>query len=328
MKPVFTLLFLIIATASLAQKKQNVYFVKNNGGYVDILDSADFIRVVVEPDSGSILYNVTELYKSNKRKLIGKSSTIESPMFEGAIIEFFETGKRSAVKTYKIGEFIGDQYEYFPNGKPYIIKRYPANTNVVKFNQLIISGESNKNYSIIANYDSLGAALVIDSNGYYKGYDSAFKMINEEGTIKNGKRDGEWKGVSANTTFIETYKDGKFNTGTSTNKLGEIKNYNEREILPKFSKEKDDFAWFLAKKIQYPFWDREKGITGQVILQFVVEKDGSITNIKALRYPTLAMAEESIRVLSSSPKWNPGFQYGFPYRAQLTVPINFSLNQR
>jgi len=62
-------------------------------------------------------------------------------------------------------------------------------------------------------------------------------------------------------------------------------------------------------------------------MQFVVERDGSLTDIKALRAPTQAMADEATRVLKASPKWTPGIQNGRPVRAQYTIPINFTLNE-
>lgn len=167
-----------------------------------------------------------------------------------------------------------------------------------------------------------------DSNGYYKGYNPSFKSVEEEGNIKNGEKDGDWKGAYGDITFKETYNNGKFVSGIATNKLGEVKNFNEPETLPQFAKGIDAFNLFLAKNIKYPERDRDRNVTGKVVLQFDVERDGTISNIKAVRSPTLAMAEESIRVLSLSPKWKPGIIYGFPVRAQFTQTIAFSLNER
>jgi len=78
MKLSFTVIFLLIGGLCLAQKR-NVYFLKNDGRYVVTRDSADYIRIVSEPDSGSALYNVAEGYLSGKRKLTGKSSAIDPP---------------------------------------------------------------------------------------------------------------------------------------------------------------------------------------------------------------------------------------------------------
>lgn len=103
--------------------------------------------------------------------------------------------------------------------------------------------------------------------------------------------------------------------------------YTVVEVLPSFIGGADKFSAYLSRNIRYPAVDRENNTTGKVTLQFVVERDGSLTDIKSLRAPTQAMADEAIRVLKGSPKWKPGIQNGRPVRAQFTVPINFTLNE-
>ena len=101
--------------------------------------------------------------------------------------------------------------------------------------------------------------------------------------------------------------------------------YDVVEVLPSFPGGPDKFTQYLGKNIRYPAVDRENNTQGKAIMQFVVERDGSLTDIKSLRAPTQAMADEATRVLKASPKWKPGIQNGRPVRAQYTVPINFSL---
>ncbi len=101
--------------------------------------------------------------------------------------------------------------------------------------------------------------------------------------------------------------------------------YTVLEVQPKFPGGTQSFMQYLAANIRYPAADRENNVTGRVVLQFVVEKDGSLTDIKAVRGPSQAMMNEAIRVLSSSPKWEPGIRNGQPVRSQFTVPVNFAL---
>ncbi len=70
------------------------------------------------------------------------------------------------------------------------------------------------------------------------------------------------------------------------------------------------------------------GTQGRVILQFVVEKDGSLSNIAALRDPGNGLGEEAIRVLKLAPKWKPGVQNGRNVRVQYTIPVNFNLDNQ
>jgi periplasmic protein TonB len=90
----------------------------------------------------------------------------------------------------------------------------------------------------------------------------------------------------------------------------------------------DKFYTFLNTKIKYPNPAKEAGTQGRVILTFVVEKDGSLTNITAVRDPGNGLGEEAIRVLKLAPHWKPGVQNGRNVRVQFTIPVNFSLDNQ
>lgn len=324
MKPFYIIsLFLVTVTGAFAQR-QNVYFIKNNGKYVDTRDSADYIRVVREPDSASTLYNVFEYYPNGSQKLIGKSSKINPPQFEGQCVSYYANGKRQSIVVYKNGVKAGDDMEFYPNGRLYAQFSFPLNnTNRVS----TVNGRSG-NFMIIAERDSLGNALVTDGNGYYKGYNDKFTYIEEEGPVKNGKRDGQWKGDFENigTTFTETYNDGQLVNGTSTNKEGKVNTYTKsRWVSPQFKGGIPGFSSFLSNNTKYPDDARRNGVEGTVILGFVVEKDGGLTEIKVSKSVAPVLDAEAVRVLSNSPKWIPGTQFGQPVRVLYAVPIKFAL---
>lgn len=88
----------------------------------------------------------------------------------------------------------------------------------------------------------------------------------------------------------------------------------------------DELPKYLSKNIQYPDVARENLIKGRVILQFVVEPDGRITNIVTMRDIGGGCAEEAIRVVKNMPKWKPGKQNGRAVRQRYTLPILFNLN--
>jgi protein TonB len=87
----------------------------------------------------------------------------------------------------------------------------------------------------------------------------------------------------------------------------------------------DKFYAYLGKAIKYPPVDKENNVTGRVLVTFVVEKDGSLTDVKSLRGPSQAEQDEAVRAVKASPKWRPGVQNGKNVRVQFTVPILFSL---
>ncbi len=90
----------------------------------------------------------------------------------------------------------------------------------------------------------------------------------------------------------------------------------------------DKFGKYLSKNIRYPAVARENNVQGRVIVQFVVERDGSLTDLHVVRSLGSGCDEEAIRVLKNSPKWTPGIQNGRPVRQQYTVPISFTLQDQ
>jgi len=82
---------------------------------------------------------------------------------------------------------------------------------------------------------------------------------------------------------------------------------------------------YLGKNIKYPQIARESGIQGRVFVNFVVEPDGSVSNVKVLRGIGGGCDEEAIRVVKSMPKWKPGKQRGKAVRVSYTLPVVFKL---
>lgn len=82
---------------------------------------------------------------------------------------------------------------------------------------------------------------------------------------------------------------------------------------------------WISKHVKYPVLAMENGIQGKVYVQFVIEKDGSITDVKVVRGVDSSLDKEAVRVVKSMPKWKPGKQRGKPVRVSFTLPINFQL---
>lgn len=82
---------------------------------------------------------------------------------------------------------------------------------------------------------------------------------------------------------------------------------------------------FLYKNIKYPTIAQENGTQGQVVLQFVVERDGSITDIRVVKSVDPYLDKEALRVVKTMPKWKPGKQRGKPVRCRFTLPVRFRL---
>ena len=319
-------IFLFISSACFAQR-QNVYLLKNDGSEVEVKDSADFIRVVSEPDSGSELFNVMEYYSNGKRKLVGKSKTIDPTRLEGTCLTFYISGRRKSTENYEGGLLVDGSDEYYPNGQLFMHKEHTLKENVEPTTKFHYKTSS---FTIQAVYDSLGTVKVKDGNGIYSGYseeDMGNLKVTEEGPIKNGLRSGIWKGFDKqyNTTFEEVYENGELISGKAVCNGLSATYAKTRFEVPKFPGGDYGFNKFLSRAIRYPARDRENNTQGKVILSFVVNKDGAITDTKIIRSVSQSIDNESLRVLRSSPNWLPGSVYGSPAKIRYNVPITFAL---
>ncbi|NJO02732.1 MAG: energy transducer TonB [Bacteroidia bacterium] len=107
--------------------------------------------------------------------------------------------------------------------------------------------------------------------------------------------------------------------------LNQEKVYLVIEKMPEFPGGMAALKAFVAKNLVYPEVAKQKKIEGVVVLQFVVEKDGSLCDIHVLKSLGVGCDEEARRILSLSPRWEPGTQQGRPYRVKMTMPVSFSL---
>lgn len=118
-----------------------------------------------------------------------------------------------------------------------------------------------------------------------------------------------------------------------TSSLNSLSNYEDEETdevipfvpvedMPQFN---GDLKQWLKRNLNYPSIAAEMNIQGKVFIQFVVEKDGSISNIKVMRGVDESLDKEAVRVIQSMPKWIPGKQRGKAVRVAYHLPITFEL---
>lgn len=98
------------------------------------------------------------------------------------------------------------------------------------------------------------------------------------------------------------------------------------ENMPEFPGGQEAMFKFLAKNIIYPKEAKEKGIEGKVYVNFTIEADGSIGDIKVIRGVHPLLDNEAVRVVKSFPKWKPGTQRGKPVRVSYNLPITFRMS--
>jgi protein TonB len=114
-------------------------------------------------------------------------------------------------------------------------------------------------------------------------------------------------------------------------KQSEEENIAEEEIFlvvesaPEFPGGEAGLFEYLSDNLKYPEMAKEAGINGRVYVTFVVEKDGSITDVRVLRGIGGGCDEEAVRVVMNMPRWKPGYQRTIPVRVQFNLPIKFTL---
>ena len=101
--------------------------------------------------------------------------------------------------------------------------------------------------------------------------------------------------------------------------------YNQPEVMPEFPGGMEAMMKYLSENIKYPELAKEKNTQGRVLVTFIVEKNGSISNVKVVKGIGNGCDEEAVRVISAMPKWKPGKQNGKTVRVSFAIPISFKL---
>ncbi|KWW25303.1 MAG: TonB family protein [bacterium F082] len=98
------------------------------------------------------------------------------------------------------------------------------------------------------------------------------------------------------------------------------------EQMPQYTGGEEAMMKYVAENIKYPQAAKDKNIGGRVFVSFVIEKDGSVNEVKVMRGIGGGCDEEAVRVIKGMPKWKPGMQKGKPVRVNYMMPINFKLS--
>lgn len=269
---------------------------------VSVLDTA-YYRVI--DDAYGYPYYVVNYYKNGTVQSKGRY-----------IANQREELKESSCNEYRVGKFI----DYYQSG----YKQLEA-----KYNRIDIVGK------IVSYYDS---SDIIERIGVFKdaARDSTWVtyyptgkvesiMTYDSGTVVN---DAVVYYPSGQKRSVFTYKFGKpierinYNEDGTINTGGETNLYWEREPFPNYNVNQ-----FLAMNINYPDKAKDELLQGRVLVKFLVDEKGNISEVKAIRSKVdRSLAREAERVVASMPKWQPGFMKGKPVKAYHTLPIVFKIH--
>ena len=116
-----------------------------------------------------------------------------------------------------------------------------------------------------------------------------------------------------------------FMTSTAQTKKNNMV-YDVVEVMPQYPGGQIAMLKYIMKNIKYPKQAMKEGIQGRVTVRFIVEKDGSISDVKPVLSVHPLLNKEAVRVVKSMPKWSPGKHNGKPVRVRFNLPVMFKLN--
>ena len=184
---------------------------------------------------------------------------------------------------------------------------------------LVLNGKvATKEQVMALDQSEIDNVTVMKNEDVLKEYAKAFNadtsngilFINTKEYVKNGKKEVVGVFVEAKEPADES-AEGAFDVV---------------EQMPEFPGGSIELMKFLSENIKYPEEASKAGTQGRVIAQFIVEADGSISNVKVLKNVSDEIDAEAVRVIKAMPKWKPGMQKGQPVRVKYTIPVTFRLN--
>lgn len=142
---------------------------------------------------------------------------------------------------------------------------------------------------------------------------------------KNEKLNGLWWRLLTAMSVLAILLMVNTNAMAQNKKAANDKVLEKAEVMPEFPGGDQAMMDFVAKNVQYPQEARDKEISGRVLVSFIVEKDGSIGDVKVVKGIGGGCDEEAVRVVKAMPKWKPGKDKGKPVRVSYMMPFTFKL---
>lgn len=154
-------------------------------------------------------------------------------------------------------------------------------------------------------------------------------IINEEGKIESLRdidvRNEKVSVVAPDSSSVDEDITDPMAIGEVTAGDSKVYDMNAVETAPEFSGGQREFVKYLSNNIRYPAVARQSNIQGKVYLGFIIEKDGSVNDVKVKQGIGGGCDEEAVRILRNSPKWKPGMIKGSAVRTYCVQPVNFQL---
>jgi antitoxin component YwqK of YwqJK toxin-antitoxin module len=312
MKKLGYLILLLLTTLTYSQtpisigKKDKIIYLDSTWSETT-QDNYTYYRLVKDYFRDKDLYKINDFYKSGVLQREGTSITQDGELMEGEFIFYYENGNKKALTNYIKSRPNGKYYEWYDNGNKKLEGEY------IKNEKSFVT-----ELKIVQFWNSKHIQTVIDGNGNYEDVDENFF---ESGKIKDGFRDGFWKGYDkkGGITFIENYTNRKLISGVSTDLNKVEHNYTEIKKLPEPQKGIQHLGGYFARNFIVP---DIKGLNGKIYVKFAIEKDGSVIDVKVLKDIGHGTGLSIMKIASRYNSWIPGEKRGIKERSTYILPIS------
>jgi TonB family protein len=283
-------LILILSGLSFLTHAQTIVYLDNTGKKVKTFEECQYYITTVH-DSVHFAKVCLRLY--SKPKQLMKEQFFSSFIMkkkDGTQREWYVNGKIKEEENYNDGKREGVHQTWFGNGRLHLDENYKNDNLDGNAKEWYPSGLLKKD----ANYKDgvlIGQLLTYWENGKVK-------------------RD-------------DTYKMGELISGQCTDSIGNKVAHFDYIVMPQFPENAVDA--YLSKNIRYPVAAQQIGAQGRVIVQFVVNVDGTIIGAHVSQGVNPDLDAEAVRVVSKMPQWIPAKIDGEPIKVQYTLPVNFKL---
>jgi antitoxin component YwqK of YwqJK toxin-antitoxin module len=307
--------FFLITNVIFAQQNDKIIYL-DSLGIQTTKGNHKIYRLVEDYYLTKSKYKVLEYFASEKLKKSGYTTKKESFKEEGEIYNYFESGAIKSIFSYQDGFANGKCIYWYENGTKKLEGNYSnkKESDKVKLILKVDNFWDEKNNQLVTN----GEGEMIDT-GEFEILDADFDLISN-GKIKNGFKDGEWKGNYKKDflSFTEFYDKGKLVSGSSKDRENIEYTYTEIRHDPEV---KGGIANFY-KYVQKNFVQAENlKIGGTILTRFVVNKEGTITDSATIKGVRTDVDSEAIRIISNFKGFSPAIYRGKKVKCSYTLPI-------
>lgn len=258
----------------------------------------------------------------------------------GEVRHLYASGEIRSIETADRGRMVGISRHFHPNGaiQELVVRDDQNGAHILRWfstgqlrDDATDQGIGVARQRTLANaWASDGRPLVVNGSGTLRDTtEFGTKQLVEEGAYLTGRKQGRWTGVftDGKPFYEETYEAGELTGGQSYDEAGQTVQYTVLEQQPEFRGGQQALVNFLSANLSYPAEAQRMKTQGRVMVTFVVQPDGTLTDVKSLNHLGDGLDREAVRVVKKmSGRWTPGTQRGRPVKARFNLPITFQLS--